>query len=603
MIFELGTGQWDVRKLRELLADILPRNSSFDAFEVTHDFEGLGRRTMLVNARALRDHGEGASILVGIQDVTELLQFQAEVRRSEIRYRRLFEAAHDGVLIIDPATRQIVDANPFMTELLGFSRAELLGKELFEIGLVKHEEASRAAFRELLEKGFIDYEDLPLQTKTGEHREVEMVSNLYDEAGERVIQCNIRDITARKQVEQALRESEHRLGHLILTLPMALYTTDLEGRITLFNQSAAELWGRRPEIGKDMWCGSWRMYRPDGASLPLNLSPMAVALREGRAVRGEEIIVEREDGTRAYVLSHPEPLRDAAGRIIGAIDMLVDITARKRGEEARARLAAIVESSDDAIVSTDLNGVITSWNVGAERLFGYTAQEMVGQPVTVLIPPERFDEEAPILERIRQGKWIQNLETERRCKNGTLLNVSLTVSPIVDSQGRVVGGSKIARDITERRQAEEALRESEERFRSIFTQALAGIAQTDLTGRFVQVNQRYCDIVGRSAEELYRAAPAGHHPPRRPAKKPQAVAANGRGERRALRHRKALPAARCVGRVGEQQRVPRQGPGRPAAECCCRQSGHHRPQAGRGIPERGRPPQERVPGDAGPRTS
>jgi two-component system CheB/CheR fusion protein len=504
LIYALGNHQWDIPRLRQFLEDILPRNSFFNHFEVTHDFESIGRRTMLLNARALRDHGEGASILVGIQDVTELLQFQAEVRRSEIRYRRLFEAAHDGVLIIDPATRQIVDANPFMTELLGYSHAELLGKELFEIGLVTHEEASRAAFRELLEKGFIDYEDLPLQTKTGEHREVEMVSNLHDEAGERVIQCNIRDITARKQVEQALRESEQRLGHLILTLPMALYTTDLEGRITLFNESAAELWGRRPEIGKDMWCGSWRMYRPDGAPLPLDQSPMAVALREGRAVRGEEIIVEREDGTRAYVLPHPEPLRDASGRIIGAINMLVDITARKQGEEARARLAAIVESSDDAIVSKDLNGVITSWNAGAERLFGYTAQEMVGQPVTVLIPPERFDEEAPILERIRQGKWIENLETERRRKDGTLLDVSLTVSPIIDSQGLVRGASKIARDITERRQAEEAQRESEERFRSIFTQALAGIAQTDLTGRFVQVNQRYCDIVGRSAEELYR---------------------------------------------------------------------------------------------------
>src|SRR6185503_3445115 len=107
---------------------------------------------------------------------------------------------------------------------------------------------------------------------------------------------------------------------------------------------------------------------------------------------------------------HAEPLRDASGRIIGAIDMLVDITARKRGEEARARLAAIVESSDDAIISKDLKGVITSWNAGAERLFGYTAQEMVGQPVTVLIPPERLDEEAPILESIRQGQWIENLE-------------------------------------------------------------------------------------------------------------------------------------------------------------------------------------------------
>ena len=130
------------------------------------------------------------------------------MRASEIRYRRLFEAARDGILILDPSTRKITDANPFMTELLGYRHEELLGKELWEIGLLQDERASQAAFRELQTNHFIRYEDLPLQTKAGQSREVEFVSNLYDEDGLEVIQCNIRDITERKRAERELQAAK-----------------------------------------------------------------------------------------------------------------------------------------------------------------------------------------------------------------------------------------------------------------------------------------------------------------------------------------------------------------------------------------------------------
>ena len=158
------------------------------------------------------------------------------------------------------------------------------------------------------------------------------------------------------------------------------------------------------------------------------------------------------------------PVSNSDGSIHEWVGMSIDITGQKQGEdEERARFAAIVQSSDDAIISKDLNGVITSWNKGAERLFGYTAQEAVGKSVTLLIPPERFEEEPAILERIRRGEPVDHYETVRRRKDGTLIDVSLTVSPIVDSQGQVVGASKIARDITERKQAEELLREEDRR--------------------------------------------------------------------------------------------------------------------------------------------
>ncbi len=213
--FALGEAQWNIPRLRQLLGDILPRHSFFDNFEVTGQFTDLGERTMLLSGRTLiATNGQPGKVLLEIQDVTQMLHFQAQMRYSERRYRRLFEAARDGVLIVDPHTRKILDANPFMSELLGYSHEMLLGKELFEIGLLKDEEASREAFRELQENGFIRYEDLPLKTKTGQRREVEFVSNLYPEGEKKIIQCNIRDVTARKHAEEATRKlHEDLLAH------------------------------------------------------------------------------------------------------------------------------------------------------------------------------------------------------------------------------------------------------------------------------------------------------------------------------------------------------------------------------------------------------
>jgi PAS domain S-box-containing protein len=148
-------------------------------------------------------------------------------------------------------------------------------------------------------------------------------------------------------------------------------------------------------------------------------------------------------------------LFDASGVLIGAVNMLIDITDRKRADAHAERLASIVESSDDAIVSKDLDGIITSWNRGAERLFGYLADEVIGKSVTILIPADRVDEEPKILDRIRQGERVDHYDTVRRRKDGSLIDISLTVSPLKDADGRVIGASKIARDITERKRAQE----------------------------------------------------------------------------------------------------------------------------------------------------
>jgi PAS domain S-box-containing protein len=237
-------------------------------------------------------------------------------------------------------------------------------------------------------------------------------------------------------------------------LPAALYTTDAAGRITFYNEAAAVLWGHRPALGTDEWCGSWKLYWPDGTLLPHGECPMAMALKEGRAIHGMEAVAERPDGTRVPFLAYSTPFFSPAGEVTGAINILVDITERKAAELATQRLAAIVDSSDDAIISKDLNGIITSWNAGAERLFLYTEQEVVGKSVTILMPPDRQDEEAGILQRLRRGERIDHFETVRQRKDGSLVDISLSISPIAGQKGRVVGASKIARDISERKSAE-----------------------------------------------------------------------------------------------------------------------------------------------------
>jgi PAS domain S-box-containing protein len=817
-------------------------------------------------------------------------QAETALRSSEVRYRRLFEAAHDGVLLVDSQTHKILDANPFMTHLLGYSREELLGQEPWQFGLPKDATAHQAAWQQLQQEGYVRHENLPLQTKSGQPREVEFVSNVYEEDGHSVIQCNIRDVTERKQMEQAraallvreaaarqeaqaaaaLRESQARLNAIISSAMDAVITIDSKQRIVLFNPAAEKMFGvgatealgehinrfiperfrqahaRHVEDFSKSGVSSRRMgrlgalaaLRGDGQEFPIEASlsqtevgneklftvilrditqrkraedelrqsgerfrtmadaipqlawiarpdghifwynrrcyeytgstleqmegwgwqsvadpqvlpkvleqwgrsiatgqpfDMEFPLRgadgrfrqfltrvmplkdnagqvvlwfgtntdiaelkqaqeelcqseerfralvmassdvvyrmspdwsEMRQLSGRDFIadtqapsrawlqeylypedqphvmavineairtksifelehrVRRVDGTIGWTFSRAIPLQDANGEIVEWFGAASDVTKRKQAEEAlrqneeqfhtladsipnlawwangdgyitwynrrwyeytgttpeqmegwgwqsvhdpqvlpkvleqwrrsiasgqlfdmefplrgadgrfrpfltrimplkdhegrvvrwfgtntditeqkqtQARLAAIVESSEDAIAGLELDGIVSSWNRAAERLYGYRAEEIIGQPIALIIPPDRHGEETRILERLRQGEHSDPYEAVRVTRDGRRLDVLVTLSPVRDPAGRMVGASKIIHDITARKQAEEALRESEQRLRLALEVSALGHYERDLVANKAMFDPQCAAIVGLPA--------------------------------------------------------------------------------------------------------
>ncbi|MDB5129900.1 PAS domain S-box protein [Mucilaginibacter sp.] len=242
-------------------------------------------------------------------------------------------------------------------------------------------------------------------------------------------------------------------------LPVAIYTCDKDGYITSFNNAAVKLWGRTPETNKELWCGSWKIFKPNGQPLPLDTCPMARTLKEGIAIEGEEIIIQRPDGALINVLPYPIPIFDANGTITGAVNTLIDITEQRNSERKQAMLASIITTSEDAIISKTLDGIVTSWNYGAEQLFGYTESEAIGRSITMLIPQDRLMEETEILSKIRKGEKVEHYKTLRMTKNGVEIPVSLAISPMVDTKGNIIGASKIARNVSKQQLAEQTLQQ------------------------------------------------------------------------------------------------------------------------------------------------
>jgi len=334
----------------------------------------------------------------------------------------------------------------------------------------------------------------------------------------------ILDVTERQHAEETLRESETRFRFVADAAPVMIWMSGTDKLCTYFNKPWLDFTGRtsEEEIGNGWVDG----VHKDDAHRCFETYTHSFDRRESFEM---EYRLQRHDGEYRWILDIGVPRYGRDGSFAGYIGSCIDVTERRRAEEARFRHAAILESSEDAIISKNLAAVITSWNAGAERMFGYTESEAVGQPITILIPPELHEEEDQILDKLRAGGRIEHYETTRATKTGKPIAVSLTISPIKDSTGKVVGFCKLAHDITDRKRAEQALQEtnrsleiqtsalrSQEELLKIFVKNVpAAVAMLDRDMRYVQVSDRWCtdylpgraQILGRSHYEIFPDLP------------------------------------------------------------------------------------------------
>ena len=305
------------------------------------------------------------------------------------------------------------------------------------------------------------------------------------------------DITDRKKAEEVLRETAQRLQLTLAAGDLGDWSWDAQSDATWLSPRALEIFGL--PAGTKMTREELRQrLLPQDAELSRRALDDAVRSRTDYSL---EYRIVTPAGEHRWVATHGRATYSDSGKVRSMIGVIQDITARKRAEDATKRLAAIVASSADAIVGKTLDSIVTSWNEAAERMFGYTAAEMIGQSVTVLIPPDQPDEEPAIIARLRRGERIEHYETVRVRKDRSLINVSLSVSPIHDANGTVIGASKIARDITQQKRVEAALKAADARFRIMADSAPVLIWMADTSRACTWFNRPWLEFTGRTVED------------------------------------------------------------------------------------------------------
>jgi two-component system CheB/CheR fusion protein len=440
--------------------------------------------------RTTADKIDGAVIV--LSDIDEAKKAAERINKAKWFMEETLATVREPLLVLKQDL-SVIYANPSFIKNFRVFDEEAEGRFLYQLG---NEQWNIPKLRGMLEEVLakdvpvVDFEvthDFPKLGRKTMLLNARRIENEHND--EPTMLLAIEDITSRKDADTDLRESEERYRTLFDLGPIGVYSCDASGVIRDFNRRAVELWGRAPQPGDsdERWCGSFKMHRPDGVFLPHDQCPMAEVL-SGKIpeARDAEVQIERPDGSWVTVIVNIRPLKNEQGKILGAINCFVDITERKQAEETRARLAAIVESTDDAMISKTLDGTITTWNKAAERLFGYTAEEAIGKNITIIIPRDRVAEEAIILDRLRRGERVEQFETIRRRKDGTMVDVSLTISPVKDSSGRVVAASKAARDVTEKKAAEKALQQAHDRLESMVEQRTAAVRRLSLSLLTVQ---------------------------------------------------------------------------------------------------------------------
>ena len=473
--------------------------------------EALLRSVALQNARAVFLARERAEREL-LEAKRSLEQKNQELAQQREWFRVTLSSIGDAVITTD-IEGKITFLNPVAEAMTGWRSDEVLGQSVESvfriINEVTRQPAPNPIVKVLREGTVVDLANhTSLLSKDGREIAIEDSAAPIREASGKMTGAVMvfHDVTERRRGEDAIEKAAERLQLALAAGKLGDWSWDAETELVTLGERAAELFGIAAGV-PITWTDLRQLLHEEDRERARLAVEEALAHKKNYET---EYRVRQPSGEFIWIAAKGHGLYRPGGAVMGMIGVVADITARRREEEIRSTLAAVVESSDDAIVSTTLDGTITTWNEGAHRIYGFVASEVIGKPVTVLIPPDRQDEEPAIIERLKKGERIDHYETLRQRKDGSLVDVSLSVSPIRDASGTVIGASKIARDITQSKHAEEALKRSEEQLRLV-TDAIPGlISYIDADFRYRFVNREYerwfdhpaTDLVGKRVDDV-----------------------------------------------------------------------------------------------------
>lgn len=453
------------------------------------------RRNVVPHPQLIFDsNGKRIGALNMLVDVTEQKASQQALEESEIRLRIATEGTRLATWDLDLVTRRIV-YSPRLNEIFGHAPDYAMTHEAMREQIYRNDRKQvDDAFDAAMEYGVYYYEVRIVKPDgvIGWIRTEGKV--IFDEAGTPVRMLGtLLDMTQEKEAQDKIVRSERLFKSITLNIPNSLVLVfDTSYKILTLEGNILQKMGYESSDYEGKYLHEVSPAGPHEVNLPLYEQVLA----------GETFSVERKSETTGDdFMLHFIPMRTDEGEIYAGLIIALDITDLKRTQDKIAMLGAIVESSDDAIVSKTLEGIVTSWNESAERIFGYSEEEMIGQPISKIIPVDRLEEEPRILDQLKNGKHVPHFETKRVRKDGILLDISLTLSPIKNAEGVIIGASKIARDITSQKEAEFLLKESEERFRTLIDVAPVLVWMSGTDKQYYFFNKSWLDFTGRTMEE------------------------------------------------------------------------------------------------------
>lgn len=489
-------------------------NGSIDKYETEYRIltKSNGYQWFYDIGSVVKKDTEGKPLIVTglVINISNRKQAEESHIASEKRYRRLFEPVKDGILILDAETGMITDVNPFLIEMLGYSEDQFLDKAIWEIGFLKDIVANLDKFSELQQKEYVRYDDLPLETADGRKISVEFISNSYFENNKKVIQCNIREKTIRRQAELALRNSETLLRTLVQSIPDLIWLKGTNGVYISCNPMLERFFGARKAdiIGKTDYDFVDRelanFFRVNDRK----------AIEAGKSASNEEWITFADNGHRTFLDTIKTPIYDSDGTLLGILGIGRDITERKLAgqvlQASEKRFRAIFDQAPIAIALIDLQGCPIITNLRLTKMIGYSSDELAKMMFTEFTYPEDVDKDLNQFTDLIAGK-ISGYSMGKRYihKNGTSIWANLFVTTLNDNNGlpkEIIG---MVEDITERKKAENALFESEKKYRAFFENSMDAILLTSSDGKTLSVNQAACSMFGFSEDELINRGRSG----------------------------------------------------------------------------------------------